>query len=247
MKPFIKWPGGKQGEYGILSGYFPQKINKYVEPFVGGGAVFLAIQGCNKFYINDKSSELISLYDNIKTKNKEFFTNLYDICYTWELIQGIVENHREELIKNYLRYSSGIMSELEWYEFNLEFISNNMGELRGILVKEFDIDIKHFIGELGRSLLQKTRRMKKLENQRGKLLKEDIIKNIEASFKSAYYTHFRYIYNNYSIYKISSELKSAIFYFIREFCYSAMFRYNKTGQFNVPYGGISYNRKKFYT
>ena len=39
--------------------------------------------------------------------------------------------------------------------------------------------------------------------------------------------------------------KSAFFYFIREYCYAAMFRYNNKGEFNVPYGGMAYNRKNF--
>jgi DNA adenine methylase len=39
--------------------------------------------------------------------------------------------------------------------------------------------------------------------------------------------------------------QSAVFFFIREYCYSSMFRYNGKGEFNVPYGGISYNRKDF--
>ncbi len=34
-------------------------------------------------------------------------------------------------------------------------------------------------------------------------------------------------------------------HFIREYCYASMFRYNKAGKFNVPYGGMSYNRKNF--
>ena len=36
---------------------------------------------------------------------------------------------------------------------------------------------------------------------------------------------------------------SAIFFFVREYCYGSMFRYNAKGEFNIPYGGISYNRK----
>lgn len=39
--------------------------------------------------------------------------------------------------------------------------------------------------------------------------------------------------------------QAAVFFFIREYCYSSMFRYNASGEFNVPYGGISYNRKDF--
>ena len=55
--------------------------------------------------------------------------------------------------------------------------------------------------------------------------------------------HFRHIYNNTKKYKINNAFKSAIFLFIRNFAYSGMFRYNANGEFNVPYGGIAYNRK----
>jgi DNA adenine methylase len=42
---------------------------------------------------------------------------------------------------------------------------------------------------------------------------------------------------------ISEGMAAAIFYFVRENAYASMFRYNRRGEFNVPYGGISYNRK----
>ena len=37
------------------------------------------------------------------------------------------------------------------------------------------------------------------------------------------------------------------FYFIREYCYGSMFRYNRKGEFNIPYGGMTYNRKDLRT
>ena len=57
--------------------------------------------------------------------------------------------------------------------------------------------------------------------------------------------YFRYLYNNRKKLKLSDEFYCAVFYFIRDYCYAAMFRYNANGEFNVPYGGISYNRKDF--
>lgn len=60
--------------------------------------------------------------------------------------------------------------------------------------------------------------------------------------------HFRNIYNNIQLENsqgISLQYKIANFYFIREFCYGSMFRYNSKGEFNIPYGGISYNKKDF--
>jgi hypothetical protein len=44
-------------------------------------------------------------------------------------------------------------------------------------------------------------------------------------------------------YGISTGTATAIFFLVRENAYASMFRYNGRGEFNVPYGGISYNRK----
>lgn len=90
-------------------------------------------------------------------------------------------------------------------------------------------------------------RMKAIEAKKGDLSSEDLMKNIEVSFKGAFYMHFRYLYNIkeelLSNEEISPGYSTALFVFIRQYCYSSMFRFNKNGEFNVPYGGISYNRK----
>ena len=88
-------------------------------------------------------------------------------------------------------------------------------------------------------------RMYKIEIQKKKMSTKDTLDNIECAFKSAFYMHFRHLYNEAEKLNINMSFYTAIFYFIREFCYASMFRYNKNGKFNVPYGGISYNRKEF--
>lgn len=87
--------------------------------------------------------------------------------------------------------------------------------------------------------------MCKISKARGNLSDKNILENMEAALKSAFYMHFRYLYNYRKELNISNEFASAMFYFIREYCYASMFRYNKEGKFNVPYGGMSYNRKDF--
>ena len=52
-----------------------------------------------------------------------------------------------------------------------------------------------------------------------------------------------YLYNNNAITVNNNTFHCALFYFIRNYCYSGMFRYNDNGEFNVPYGGIAYNAK----
>ena len=48
VKPFVKWAGGKGSLIPQLKNFYPfelenETINKYVEPFVGGGAVLINI------------------------------------------------------------------------------------------------------------------------------------------------------------------------------------------------------------
>ena len=72
LSPILKWPGGKERELKYIIPDLPNEIDKYYEPFVGGGAVYTAISA-KKYYINDKSTELVSLYESISSKNRTVF------------------------------------------------------------------------------------------------------------------------------------------------------------------------------
>ena len=48
VKPFVKWAGGKNSLIPQLTKYYPLElkdgtIERYIEPFVGGGAVLIDI------------------------------------------------------------------------------------------------------------------------------------------------------------------------------------------------------------
>lgn len=56
VKPFVKWAGGKGGLIPQIKNFYPFeieniKIDKYVEPFVGGGAVLINI--LQKYHIEE--------------------------------------------------------------------------------------------------------------------------------------------------------------------------------------------------
>ena len=81
MKPFLTWPGSKTRLIGEISKRYPKNLgwgyNRYVEPFVGGGAVLVDILSsdwyCNvECVINDIEPKLINAYMVIKY-------NVYDL------------------------------------------------------------------------------------------------------------------------------------------------------------------------
>ena len=251
MNPIIKWAGGKEKELPYIKENLPNKIERYIEPFVGGGAVYFNID-IKKSLINDKSKELINLYKCIQENDKEFFSKLKAIYKNWRLLEKVVENNSSELLKMYREYCKELNSNLEIKNIKVKFndkiyafVIRHAEEFNGILSADFNIEIDNFINEIGKNLISKMNRMYKIETQRKKMNDIDTLDNLECAFKSAFYMHFRHLYNESDSLNINSSFQTAIFYFIREFCYASMFRYNKNGKFNVPYGGISYNRKEF--
>lgn len=251
MNPIIKWAGGKEKELVYIKENLPSKIERYIEPFVGGGAVYLNLNISNSI-INDKSKELINLYKCIKENDKEFFSKLRAIYKNWRLLEKVVENNANELIKMYREYCEELKDnnnskniKVKFNDKIYAFVIKHAEEFNGILSADFNIEIDNFINEIVKNLISKMNRMYKIEIQRNKMSEKDTLNNIECAFKSAFYMHFRHLYNEYEKLDINSSFYTAIFYYIREFCYASMFRYNKNGKFNVPYGGISYNRKEF--
>lgn len=78
-KPFVKWVGGKSQLLDEIRTKYPLKIEKYCEPFVGGGAVLFDI--LNKFHpnevlINDINKELINTYIQIKENCDDLIAQL---------------------------------------------------------------------------------------------------------------------------------------------------------------------------
>ena len=68
-RPFIKWVGGKSQLLEEIRTKYPLKVEKYCEPFVGGGAVlFDVLQKSHpeQVLINDINAELIYTYKQIR-------------------------------------------------------------------------------------------------------------------------------------------------------------------------------------
>lgn len=65
MTPFVKWAGGKRQMLEQLKNRMPEEYGSYYEPFVGGGALVLALTP-GRAFINDINQELIHTYQEIR-------------------------------------------------------------------------------------------------------------------------------------------------------------------------------------
>lgn len=57
-KPFVKWAGGKTQLLEILRQKYPHRIEKYCEPFVGGGAVLFDVLNTFRRYSNPSRGKM---------------------------------------------------------------------------------------------------------------------------------------------------------------------------------------------
>jgi len=86
VKPFLKWAGGKRWLVASHANLLPKGFNRYIEPFLGSGAVFFYL--CpTKAILGDSNSELIDTYLAIKQN--------------WALVYRYLKKHQRMHSRDY--------------------------------------------------------------------------------------------------------------------------------------------------
>lgn len=82
-RPILKWAGGKRELLPEILKRSPAKFGRYIEPFFGGGAVYLhlAANADNRaqFAINDVNEDLIAMYRDIKSCPHELIAGCLEL------------------------------------------------------------------------------------------------------------------------------------------------------------------------
>jgi DNA adenine methylase len=74
--PFLKWAGGKRALLGQILPNIPEFTGKYVEPFLGAGAVFFQIAIEKPKIVSDQNSELIDTFTVVRDSPYELIEEL---------------------------------------------------------------------------------------------------------------------------------------------------------------------------
>lgn len=240
MKPLIKWPGGKGRELDQVLGLIPE-FDRYLEPFFGGGAMFFHLQP-ERAAINDTAHDLMEFYHLIRTSNQEFQDCV--LAYA-ESFQGLLElgrGHVTELLSIFDALSDETAARQALTALLDRWQEPILSLFRAPIVRDaaaLRLELEHALWDK----LLRTRR----NHQKRPFSPDDLAENLVTGLASGYYLYFRSVYNDWNLGRasLSPAQRSANFFFIRENCYGSMFRYNRHGEFNIPYGGMSYNSKDF--
>jgi DNA adenine methylase len=243
VKPIIKWTGGKYREFALFKEYVPS-FERYIEPFFGGGGVFFALQPKTPCLINDKSGDLIQFYRQLA--HPEFKQDLYQYADAWEAMTKAALVLWGKYEKKFANVINGLDTVSIFAKSFLKDIEETFSTYPILTDDNFTINTSLFVKRLEASLIDKVSRIYTISKKEGRVFNaRELFDHFETGLKSGMYLYFRSLMNSHIKLAIFTESKAAAnWYFVRELCYASMFRFNAKGDFNIPYGGIAYNRKK---
>ena len=251
MKPIMKWAGGKTQMLKDILPQIPEYTGKYIEPFFGGGALFFHLKP-KRSAINDISSTLMEFYRQIQNQDETLRELL--ICYneSFNSIVDILTANSDELLRIY-RMSFDAYCENELEQELAPIINSLANDIDHSFVERLLLNAEEFNEHIKKSVIDKY--IRTFNNDRkNPFSQNDLTDNLITGFTSGYYMYFRKVFNDINLGRIHVpeemhplQYEVANFYFIREYCYGSMFRYNEHGEFNIPYGGKSYNKKDMRT
>lgn len=139
VRPFVKWVGGKSKLIPQMEQYYPKelkenKIDVYIEPFIGGGAILIDIlkkYNIKKIYAFDINKNLINCYNIIKDKVDSLVLKLKKL--EEEYLKLDDENRKEYYYDIRKKYNSiNVENEKEALEKTTYFIFLNKTCFNGL-------------------------------------------------------------------------------------------------------------------
>ena len=86
MNPVLKYRGGKSREIPRFLQYIPDDFNRYIEPFLGGGAVYFHLEPDNAI-LNDINDRLITFYQQLRNNYPQMRQQLDELQRQYEANQ----------------------------------------------------------------------------------------------------------------------------------------------------------------
>jgi DNA adenine methylase len=128
-KPFLKWAGGKRQLIKELDEQAPKKFNKYIEPFLGGGALFFHLTP-KEAILGDLNEELVICYEVVRDRVRDLlielkeYKNNEEFYYEIRSLNPLLLNHVKRAARTiYLNKTgfNGLYRVNKKNEFNVPF------------------------------------------------------------------------------------------------------------------------------
>ncbi|NEQ67882.1 MAG: DNA adenine methylase [Symploca sp. SIO2D2] len=129
-KPFLKWAGGKSQLLSQFEALYPRElkqgsIKRYIEPFIGGGAVFFDIvqkYNLSSAFISDVNPEIVMVYQVIQQEPEKLIEQLDNLAHKY---QTLPETKRKILYYELREQYNKQRLQVNYQKYNDDWISRS--------------------------------------------------------------------------------------------------------------------------
>jgi hypothetical protein len=107
LLPFLKWPGGKSQELQAIAAAAPPLTGRYIDPFVGGGSILLAVPDDVEAWANDAAEDLVGIYRAAADGHSRFRDCAAGIAQGWDSLAGY-QDVFNDLAEDFLAGGGGL-------------------------------------------------------------------------------------------------------------------------------------------
>ncbi len=238
----FKWNEGRFAEVKELFPFIPEH-QRYIEPFIGNGQIFLEYNPKGPVLLNDTDKGLIHFYQHIG--NKKFEKELKWIGQAWDLLDKYYNIIKNEIIMVVEDFYAGIISkpDLIYVVRVIVLMNTNNPAFSKLFHEKQIIDFDRFTSLLINNILEKLARIKQNSIKGKKTSVDEIDELMLTTVKSSFYNHFLFILNHSKQFKILPEKQASLWFFTREMSHGNEFRPGNNNEYTASYGGVTYNHR----
>ena len=230
MRPFINWANSREKDLGAILPLIPKDIDTFVDPFVGDGACYLAVEARN-YALADRNQELINAYRAVQTGGPRLRSLLPELARIWNGCDTTFEGIRSGLLELKHSVDSGLFSDYLSLTKAVGRITDKVSfeELFPTPFTEpfeFQTELRHQM-------------ILALESMGEETEDESAALSFYTAFKAAVFQYFAEVFNKP---ESKNTLRAALLVFLMEYARADKY-VEDAGQFRPEYAGRKANQR----
>lgn len=227
FRPLLKWPGGKGREWDEIAPLLPRTIRHFADPFMGGLAPFARTPFTGRAWLNDRHERLVDVHRRVQAGDADLVAEVAALGRAWDDLGPFAAE--------ILPVFAGLVADAR--------AGARVPDDAAVPAVEESLppSAAAAAAHIAAGVADKARRVAALERKHGVSFDDAALADhCETAVRGGFYFFVREREP-----RSAGARAAADFLFVRDYCYGSMFRHNAAGAFNIPYGGTTYNTKRF--
>ena len=228
MKSIINWAGSRENDLDIILPLLPTDIDKFVDPFLGGGDVYMNVEA-KRYSVSDRCEPLMDIWRMAAIQMPGFLELLATFSRGWSAVDLVCGRVMDTLWEVYDNYERNIIKS---YQSLVASVGRVLWECDfGSILPVYWVKKEDIWTELRHQLVVAMEQMKRSACVR----KEEAVKRrLRTATKEAFYEYLLYVFNKPGI---RPQFRCAITLFVMNYARGARYEVDSYDVFCPRYTG----------